>query len=119
MQAVAKGPGPMDPMHRTVSDGFALNTGGTGPGGGGRAEDTTVINRDRMNLNPGMTYGGGFQLFGDRPEHGGVRGLDQKDNFPNPKEQKIMIEGTDGKFYIGDEAVVGPSGDALEDSRGE
>ncbi len=118
MQAVARNPGPLDPMQKTISDGFALGSQTTGGPTRG-ADELPIINKDRMNINPGMTYGGGFQLFGDRPEHGGVRGLDQKDNFPNPKEQKIMIEGTDGKFYIGDEAVVGPSGDALEDSRGE
>ena len=73
------------------------------------AQDMPVVNRAmHTDFTPGMSYGGGFQLMTpNKPEGGGLRGLDQSGANPDLAfvEQKKMIQGSDGRFYVGDKEV--------------
>ena len=72
-------------------------------------EDEPIVHRDKMtDLKPGVTYGGGFQIFSpNKPERPELRSLDQTTSLPELEfaEQKRMIEGDDGKFYVGDKGA--------------
>ncbi|GMH90511.1 hypothetical protein TrST_g8993 [Triparma strigata] len=74
-------------------------------------EDQPIVHRDKMtDLNPGMTYGGGFQIFSpEKGVKGEIRGLDQTTTLPEMQymEKKMMIEGDDKKLYVGDKDVLG------------
>jgi hypothetical protein len=73
------------------------------------AQDLPVQNKANLtDFSPGMTYGGGFQIFRpDKPSHASLRGLDQSTNLRELafEEQKLMIQGSDGRFYVGDKEV--------------
>jgi len=73
-----------------------------------------LINRDRTRLNPGNSYGGGFQIV-DPPllsasqpckqhhneKQGRDRTMDQYKSILPVIETKLMIAGLDGNFYVG------------------
>lgn len=87
-------------------------------------EDQPIVHRDKMtDLNPGMTYGGGFQIFSpEKGQKGEIRGLDQSTTLPDLQftEQKMMIAGDDGKgLYVGDKEIVGGGGEGWEGGGGE
>ncbi|GMH68208.1 hypothetical protein TL16_g04875 [Triparma laevis f. inornata] len=87
-------------------------------------EDQPIVHRDKMtDLNPGMTYGGGFQIFSpEKGQKGEIRGLDQSTTLPDLQftEQKMMIAGDDGKgLYVGDKEIVGGEGEGWEGGGGE
>eukprot|EP00520_Triparma_pacifica_P006144 CAMPEP_0118652410 /NCGR_PEP_ID=MMETSP0785-20121206/11301_1 /TAXON_ID=91992 /ORGANISM="Bolidomonas pacifica, Strain CCMP 1866" /LENGTH=789 /DNA_ID=CAMNT_0006544921 /DNA_START=126 /DNA_END=2492 /DNA_ORIENTATION=+ len=121
-QNMAQQPGPLDLMASTAPSGAnavmagmtlgvtsrpgtregALGGGGRGDGGGRRIEndeEAPIVHRDKMkDLTPGMTYGGGYQIFSpNKPDKPEIRALEQT-TLPELEfeEQKYMIEGDDG-----------------------
>lgn len=64
-------------------------------------QDFPIINKDRMKLNPGISYGGGFQVVPPRKqEKQPLRALDQYKAVLPVVETKKMVAGNDGKFYV-------------------
>jgi hypothetical protein len=137
-QNMAQQPGPLDLMASTAPSGAnAVMAGMTlgvtsrpgtregtregaaatmGGGGGGHrgneqaSENAPIVHRDKMkDLTPGMTYGGGYQIFSpNKPDKPEIRALEQS-TLPELAfdEQKYMIDGDDGKLYVGDAEVEG------------
>ena len=73
------------------------------------ADDLPVVHRDRSDLNPGMTYGGGFQVYASKPAPATLRDLDERGTLPELRfnDTKYMIEGDDGRgLFVGDKAVL-------------
>jgi len=63
--------------------------------------DLPVKNVGRLDINSGMTYGGGFQINSpEKIKKPPLRGLDQKSFLPDVTEVKNMVEGSDGRFYL-------------------
>ena len=65
--------------------------------------DQPVKNMSRLDNNPGMSYGGGFQLMStDKVAKPPLRGLDQSSLLPDVTEKINVIEGSDGRYYVAD-----------------